>query len=195
MEQPSFIHSTFVIERSYSKPPARVFNAFADAAMMRRWFAEGKSHEVEQFESDFRVGGAERARYRFKEGTPFPGVALTNEGSYQDIVPNRRIVTASTMALGDKRISASLVTFEFLPTDQGTDLICTHQGAFFEGADGPQMREAGWRQLLEQLANEVSAAETAVGAVVAGAVKEIFATTTRRENPDLAQKQVTEPLP
>jgi len=105
---------------------------------------------------DFRVGGTERARYRFKEGTPFQGVAVTNEGSYQDIVPNLRVVTASTMTLGDQRISASLVTVEFLPTDKGTDLICTHLGAFFEGADGPQIREAGWRHLLEQLAEELT---------------------------------------
>ena len=47
------------------------------------------------------------------------------------------------MTLGDKRISAALVTIELLPTGKGTDLICTHQGAFFEGSDGPQMREAG----------------------------------------------------
>jgi len=33
----------------------------------------------------------------------------------------------------------------------GTDVICTHQGAFFEGADGPQMREAGWQTLLNKL--------------------------------------------
>ena len=105
---------------------------------------------------DFRVGGAERLRYRFKEGTPFKGVAVTNEGSYQDIVPNRRVVTASTMTLGDQRISASLVTVEFLLTGKETDLICTHQGAFFEGADGPQIREAGWGHLLEQLAKELT---------------------------------------
>jgi len=156
MQEPSVIHSTFVIERSYPKPPERVFSAFADAAKKRRWFAEGENHDVEEFEMDFRVGGAERIRYRFKEGTPFPGVALTNEGRYQDIVLNRRLVTASTMTLGDKRFSASLVTVEFLPADQGTVLICTHQGAFFEGADGPQMREAGWRHLLEQLAKELT---------------------------------------
>jgi uncharacterized protein YndB with AHSA1/START domain len=155
MENQSVIHSTFVIDRSYPKPPEVVFSAFADAAKKRRWFAEGHSHAVEEFEMDFRVGGTERARYRFKEGSPFPGVALTNEGSYQDIVPNRCIVNASTMTLGDKRISSSLVTFEFLRTDKGTDLICTHQGAFFEGADGPQMREAGWRKLLENLAKDL----------------------------------------
>ena len=156
MEQPSVIHSTFVIERSYPKAPERVFAAFADAAKKRRWFAEGDIQEVEESAMDFRVGGAERLRYRFKEGTPFPGVAITNEGSFQDIVPNRRVVTASTMTLGDKRFSASLVTIELLPTDKGTDLICTHQGAFLEGADGPQIREAGWRKLLDRLATELA---------------------------------------
>jgi uncharacterized protein YndB with AHSA1/START domain len=155
MEEQSVMHNTFVIERSYPKPPEVVFSAFADAAKKRRWFAEGHNHDVEEFAMEFRLGGIERARYRFREGTPFPGVALSHEGSYQDIVPSRRVVTASTMTLGDKRISASLVTIELLPTDKGTDLICTHQGAFFEGSDGPQMREAGWRKLFDHLAREL----------------------------------------
>ncbi|MCU1276447.1 MAG: hypothetical protein JWO48_3878, partial [Bryobacterales bacterium] len=28
----------------------------------------------------FRVGGKERARFRFKEGTPLKGIACTNDG-------------------------------------------------------------------------------------------------------------------
>jgi uncharacterized protein YndB with AHSA1/START domain len=155
MKELSAVHSTFVIERSYPKAVELVFTAFADAGKKRRWFAEGENHAVEEFEIDFRVGGTERLRYRFKEGTPFPGVAIANEGSYQDIVPNQRIVIASTMSMGDRRISVSLVTLEFLPTDEGTDLICTHQGAFFEGSDGPQIREAGWRYQLEEMGKQL----------------------------------------
>lgn len=156
MEQQSVIHNTFVIERSYPKPPEMVFGAFADAARKRRWFAEGEQHNIEEFEMDFRVGGVERARYRFKEGTMFPGVALSSEATIQDIVPNQRVVSVSTMSLGDRHISSSLVTVELLATDAGTDLICTHQGAFYEGSDGPQIREAGWRKLFDRMAAELA---------------------------------------
>jgi uncharacterized protein YndB with AHSA1/START domain len=156
MEEQTVIHSTFVIERSFARSPERVFSAFADATKKRRWYAERETNAVEEFTSDFRVGGAERLRCRMKEGTPFPGVVLANEGSYLDIVPDRRIVSVSTMTLGDRHISSSLITVELLPTDKGTDLIFTHQGAFFEGSGGPQMREEGWRTLLDELTAELS---------------------------------------
>ncbi len=155
MEERSIIHSTFVIERSYSATPERVFAAFADPAKKRRWFGEGPGREVEHFEMDFRAGGIERGRYRFKEGTPLQGLSLSNDTTYQDIVPNQRIITAAAMTIGNKFVSADLVTIEFLPSEKGTDLICTHQGVFFEGSGGPEMREQGWRTLFDRLAAEV----------------------------------------
>ncbi len=153
--EPSVTHSTFVIEHRYPYPPERLFSAFADPAKKRRWFAEGDATDVEHYAMDFRVGGKESAHYRFRPGTPFPGVALRNEITYEDIVPNQRVVTTSTMMLGDHRISTSLVTVEFLPFTQGTELRFTHQGAFFEGSDGPKMREGGWRKLFERLMEEL----------------------------------------
>ncbi|MEP7342441.1 MAG: SRPBCC family protein [Acidobacteriota bacterium] len=156
METRSVTHSTFVIERSYSSAPEQVFAAFGDPVKKRRWFVESENLEVEEFEMDFRVGGNEHARYRFKEGTPFAGMLLNRKVSYQDIVPNRRSVFAYTMSIGDQCMSVSLATIEFLPAEQGTDLIFTEQGAYFAGADGPQMREGGWRKLFERLTAELT---------------------------------------
>lgn len=149
------VHSTYVIERSYSAAPERVFGAFADPAKKRRWFGERSGRGVEVFEMDFRVGGADQYLFRMQEGTPFPGVALVNHTSYQDIVPGSRIVLAYTMTLGDRRISASLVTLEFLAEQGGTRMVFTEQAAFFEGADGPALREDGWKKLLDGLSAEL----------------------------------------
>jgi uncharacterized protein YndB with AHSA1/START domain len=158
MSEPTTIHDTFVIERSFAKPPARVFAALADPALKRRWYADGKTHHTDAYEMDFRVGGAETSRYRMSETTPFPGVEMASDGIIEDIVPDQRVVISSTMSIGGRRISSSLVTFELVATAAGCDLICTHQAAFYEGADGPQRRHHGWGELLTRLDHLLTAA-------------------------------------
>ena len=155
MSQQPVVHNTFVVERSYPVKPERVFAAFADPAQKRRWYAEGEHNQVESYEQDFRVGGREHYALGFKEGHPLTGLSLKSENIYRDIVPNRRIIFTSTMAVADKCISVSLGTVELLPGENGTDLTLTFQSAFLEGSDGPEMREAGWRRLLGKLAEEL----------------------------------------
>lgn len=144
------VHSTFAIERSYPQPPQRVFAAFSQPAHKRRWYVEG-DHDLQEFEMEFRVGGSERFRYRFKEGHPIAGSEIANEGSYQDIVPEARIVLTSRMSLNGKPIVISLATFEFAPSGTETDLTLTHQGTYIDWPDGPEMIESGWRGLLDRL--------------------------------------------
>ncbi|HZS96612.1 MAG TPA: SRPBCC family protein [Terriglobales bacterium] len=151
MSERSVTHSTFVIERNYPAAPERVFAAFSDPAKKRLWFAEGDEFEVEHYALDFQVGGREEARFRGKNGFTF-----TNRTIFQDILPGRHIVFAYTMSMGDKHISSSQATVEFLGKDQGTLLVFTEQAAFFEGADGPKMRQDGWTLLLEALRKELS---------------------------------------
>jgi uncharacterized protein YndB with AHSA1/START domain len=150
MTKRSVTHATFTIERAYDATPARVFKAFADPAAKRRWFAEGEGWTVEQFDVDFRVGGHERSRFRFKGGP-----LIANDTKYEDIVPNERIIIAYTMTIGDNRISASLATMEFKPAGSGTRLVFTEQGAFLDGHDNVTQREKGTRELLEALALEL----------------------------------------
>ena len=152
--EPKTIHATCVVERSFSMPPAAVYAALSEPELVRDWYGgRSESHETVEFALKFTVGGTQRLTYRFKPGHPLAGKVLVNDGIFQDIVPNERIVSASHMSIDGQRISASLVTFEIVPTQKGTDLICTHQGAFFEGA-GPnpaKMREDGWNTLMDRL--------------------------------------------
>jgi uncharacterized protein YndB with AHSA1/START domain len=151
MKEKTVIHGTFTIERNYPTTPQRVFAAFADPVKKKRWFTDPDESPVDEFEMDFRVGGKERKRFHVKLG-----FTCTNETIYLDIVPDSRIVFVYTMSVGDHCISSSQSTVELLPTEKGTDLIFTEQGAFFEGSDGPQRREGGWRLLLDQLASELA---------------------------------------
>jgi len=145
------VFGNFTIEKRYPTTPSKVFAACADPSLKKRWYAESDTHEITAFESDFRIGGAERLTYRFGPDTPFPGVELTNEGLFHDIVDQQRIVTSSRMAIEGRPISVALETFEIAEAGGETSLTCTFQGVFFEGADGPAMREQGWRDLLDRL--------------------------------------------
>ena len=146
MSERSVTHTTFTLERSYDAAPAKVFKAFADPAIKRRWFVEGEGWEVEEFTGEFKVGGVERSRFRFRGGAP-----VRNDTSYHDIVPNERIIFAYTMTIGENRISSSLATFQFKPSGTGTQLIFTEQGAFLDGLDSAGPREGGWKELLDAL--------------------------------------------
>jgi len=155
MENSRVVHSTFQLERKLKASRERVFAAFADERAKRRWFFGGGPHTLEGHELDFRIGGRERAQMKMGPGTPVAGMTLVNEAMYEDIVPSQRIVTAYRMSMNGKVFSASLATIELLPEGSGTELIFTHQGAYFENADGPEMRKDGWEKLLNKLVKEL----------------------------------------
>ncbi len=153
MTEPKVVHSTFVVERSFSKPVETVYAALSKPEKVSQWFADGEGHELLEFNLNFTEGGTQKLSYRMKEGTPVAGMVIDNEARFQEIAPNDRIVMATTMKFGGKRILASQITFELVPSNKGTDLICTHQGAYFDG-DKMQMSkrlEEGWKGLMDRL--------------------------------------------
>jgi uncharacterized protein YndB with AHSA1/START domain len=140
-------HATFTLERHYPAPPQRVFAAWSDPAAKARWFA---GPTADHHELDFRVGGREIAR-----GT-HDNQVMTFESHYQDIVPNERIVFASSLHEGNALATVSVTTVELSPDNDGTRLLLTEYGAFLDGHEEPAWREQGTADQLTALAKELS---------------------------------------
>lgn len=150
----SVAHAQFTVERVYAATPAQVFAAWADPAAKSRWFIAGKGWDLTEYEHDFRVGGREHGSFRRKAGEPL----YCNEVRYFDILPPHRIVMACSMARDAVRISASLLSVQFIAEGGGTRLRLTEQGAFLDRQDSSDAREQGWKDLLTALENELSSA-------------------------------------
>ena len=139
-------HATFVIERDYPHPPAKVFAAFADPKKKARWFGGPEEWEKSNHKLDFRIGGQESV-----SGGPPGGTVHAYNAEIWDIVENERIVTSYQMHLDDRRISVSLATYEFKANGASTTFVLTEQGVFLDGYDDAGQREEGTRELLSQL--------------------------------------------
>jgi uncharacterized protein YndB with AHSA1/START domain len=142
MSERSTQHATFSVERVYGASPERTFAAWSDAEAKSRWYSDPE----EELELDFRVGGWERHGGTLPDGREYAYQAV-----FHDIVPDRRIVYTYEMRLDGVRISVSLATAEFGPEGNGTRLVYTEQGAYFDGHEAPAGREHGMGSLLDLL--------------------------------------------
>ncbi|HVY56411.1 MAG TPA: SRPBCC family protein [Xanthobacteraceae bacterium] len=147
---PGIAHGSFTIERTFEGvTPQRVFEAFATPEAKAGWFAAPNDEwtTVER-EFDFRVGGRERLKGRWKSG-----LITEFDARYFDIVPGERIIYAYDMWHDQKKLSVSLATFEFNPAPGGgTHFRMNEQGAFLDGYDDNGSREHGSGKLVDNLA-------------------------------------------
>ncbi len=141
-------HSTFTLERRYSAPVERVFQAWATPEARRRWMAQGAEHS-----QDFVVGGLETVK-----GLDGEGRALTYEARYAEIVPNERILTTSTLHTEDRLSTVSVTSVEFHAEEANTWLVLTEHGVYLPGQERPEWREHGTAEQLDALAAEFAAA-------------------------------------
>lgn len=148
-------HASFTIERTYASSLDKVYQAFVDPTIKRRWYAEGPGFIVGSYHLDFRVGGKETGAFRV-DSPGFTSDEIRNDTYYFDIVEGERIVYGYSMSNEGVPFSASLTTILFAREDGGGTRLTLHeQAAFFERADGVTMRQTGTGQLLERLAQEL----------------------------------------
>jgi len=130
------------LTRRLGAPPAEVFAAWTDPAILGRWFAPGEMW-AQVAELDARPGG----RFRVEMHHP-SGVVHTVSGSYREVEPNRRLVF--TWAWEGEAAPETTVTVQLRPVGDGTELVLTHEG--FPSRELAEQHAQGWGGSTQKLA-------------------------------------------
>lgn len=139
-------HGTVVVERTYPASPARVFAAWSDPKQRKQWDVPSEGWIVAEYRHDFRIGGEEYNRFGPKENPQYIAT-----GTYLDIVPDQRIVSAGTMHFGEMRSSSTLFTLELTPKGNGTHVKMTDQSVYYGGGEQASDRDGGWNEIADRL--------------------------------------------
>ena len=110
---------------------------------MKKWWGPGPGEPVAVAELDVRVGG----RFRIVFGGP-QGTAHEVQGTYQEVVPNRKLVFTWTWPNSTPE-RESVVTIVFRAADGGTELDFRHEQLFDEKVRDDHKR--GWTGSLDKL--------------------------------------------
>ncbi len=145
--------SVLRLERYLDAPPERIFAAWTDPDVLRRWWAAEPDWTTAEAATDVRVGG--RYRLAMRDGE---GVVRTVVGEYLEIDPPVRLVytwtwesTAEPPAIND----TTIVTVDFLAEGPGTRVVLEQRG--FTSQQDTNNHERGWGGCLDSLERRVLA--------------------------------------
>ena len=141
---------TFDVIREIAAPPETVWRIWTEPELKARWFAEGDVPHRD-WSCDPVEGGVETCAFE----VPKTGW-ITYAARFVILQPPRRLIYSYTMALGDRRLSASLATVTMEDAGTKTRLSYTEQASFLDRGDRLETRFAGTVSLLDQM---VKAAE------------------------------------
>jgi len=133
---------TLRMSRVVPAPQAKVFRAWTEPELMKRWWSIGEGWTTSTAEVDLRVGG----RYSLLNHHD-GGDELKITGEFQAIEPPRRLVY--TWRFPGSLPVESLVTVEFHQHEAGTEVVVKHERS--PKAMGPGAI-AGWNAALARLA-------------------------------------------
>ena len=147
METATEDRTSLEIRRNFTQPVAVVYAAWSDPKQISRWMGPSDEFGPTEVTIDVRVGG----RYRFVMHAP-DGELHRVGGVFREVVPNRKLVY--TWAWESTPERESLVTVEFRPAGQGTELLVIHQR--FADADARDRHQHGWIGCLGRLERHLS---------------------------------------
>ena len=136
---------TATVNRRIAAPAQQIFDAWLDPASLAEWMRGGNAtHSTVKV--DAREGGAFEIVMHFASGP------VRHTGIYQTIdAPRCLAFTWNSPYAGQH---GSLVTVEFRPDGQATEVVITHERL---PEDALRAHTAGWTEILELLARTLTA--------------------------------------
>ena len=136
------------IERTFEASAEKVFDAWTNPDVIRRFWHAGSDWETPLIESDLRVGGRYRVTMRDPAGEDYSG-----SGEYTEIRRPERV--AMTWTWDDPDSPETLLELDFSERDGVTTVVLTHSKLRDEASTRDHMD--GWGKVLDNLERKVFA--------------------------------------
>ncbi len=131
-----------VVKHTYNATADELFRAFTDPEILKEWYApEGLT--IPEVSADISVGGKHRVVMSAPDGSKH----IAN-GIYKEVVSGKKLVFTwkwEGMDWGDE----SVVTVEFFPRGDKTEVVLTHEG--LPNQKEVEMHIQGWSSCLMKL--------------------------------------------
>jgi uncharacterized protein YndB with AHSA1/START domain len=137
--------------RRIAARPAIVFDALTTAEGIAHWWGPDGG-PVLIAETDVRVGGRFRVRFRMLDGSEHE-----SSGEYLEVRSPQRLVMSWRWLCGEEDPNESRLEIDLRPIAGGTELTLTHSALFSE--ETRRSHEQGWSGALDKLVRHFQAME------------------------------------
>jgi uncharacterized protein YndB with AHSA1/START domain len=135
--------SSLTLVRRIKARPAIVWDALTTPEGIRHWWGPDAGPVVIA-ESDVRIGGRFRVRFRMLDGSEHE-----SSGEYREVAPPRRLAMSWRWRGGEDDTGESLVEIELRTVTEGTELTFTHSRLRDDAIR--DSHENGWSGALDKL--------------------------------------------
>jgi uncharacterized protein YndB with AHSA1/START domain len=135
------------VRRRFDASPERVFDAWLEPEIARRWIFSDRDSEIVSAAADARVGGSFSFVRRSRDGD------LEHVGEYLEIDRPRRLVF--TFAVPAISPEYDRVTIDIVRLDKGCELTLTSEMTPEIFAEWGEQTREGWTKMLAALADVI----------------------------------------
>jgi uncharacterized protein YndB with AHSA1/START domain len=142
------------LKRRFEAPRERVFDAWTNPDVLRKWWAAAPNMDTPIAEVDARPGGS----YKLAMRDPDSGEVHTLVGEYREVSPPERLVYTWTWESNVDAMKGSentLVEVDFREDGDATEVVVTHSG--FATPELRDLHAHGWNGCLDNLERRVFA--------------------------------------